>query len=65
MTFKATFKWFASTAALFAVCCVVMVRFGPDMNAAIVVYPFMIVWGLSALAWPLFAVLAFRARNVG
>ena len=64
MTFKAALFWFASTAAIFVTCCVIMLRFGPDMNAPEVVYPFIAAWGLSALAWPLFAVLAFRARNV-
>ena len=54
---------FASTAAVFVGCCLAMLRFGQEMNAPVVLYPFMAAWGVSALAWPLFAVLAFKARN--
>jgi len=63
MTFKATLIWLAGTAAAFVICSFVMLRFGPQMNAPATVYPFIATWGISALAWPLFVVLAFRARN--
>lgn len=63
MTFRATLIWFVGTVAVFGACCLIMARSGHDMNAPVVVYPFMAVWGFSALAWPLFAVLAWRARN--
>ncbi|MCW6532500.1 hypothetical protein NED98_19805 [Sphingomonas sp. MMSM20] len=53
--------WFAGTALLFVVCCLVMFRFGHAMSEPVVVYPFIAAWGVSALAWPLFAMLAFRA----
>jgi len=55
--------WFVSTVAVFGACCLVMAHSGHDMNEPVVVYPFMAVWGFSALTWPLFAVLAWRARN--
>jgi hypothetical protein len=63
MTFKAALTWLAITAAVFLLCCFVMLRVGPHMNAPAIVYPFMVAWGFNALAWPLFLVLAFRARN--
>jgi hypothetical protein len=63
MALKAALVWLGATATLFGACCLVMLRFGNGMNAPTVVYPFIAIWGLSALAWPLFAILAFRARN--
>ncbi len=63
MTFKTTMITCACMLALFVACCLVMLSFGQAMNTPAVVYPFIAAWGISALAWPLFAVLAFRARN--
>ena len=45
---------------VFAACCVVMLRFGSQLNSKVFVYPFMAVWGLSAVVWPFFAVRAVR-----
>lgn len=63
MTLRAALTWLAITAAVFLVCCVIMLIFGSRINAPLIVYPFIFAWGLSALAWPLFLVLAFRART--
>jgi hypothetical protein len=63
MTFKSALIWLASTAAVFVMCSFVMLRFGGHMNAPAIVYPFIATWGISALLWPLYVVLAFRARN--
>lgn len=63
MTLRAALTWVAITAAFFLMCCVIMLIFGSRMNAPVIVYSFITAWGLSALAWPLFLVLAFRARN--
>ena len=45
---------------VFAICCVIMLVWGNQMNAAAVVIPFMVIWGLSALLWPAFAVKSLR-----
>ena len=37
-----------------------MLRYGHSMDAPMLVYPFMTIWGVSALAWPLFLVLLIR-----
>ena len=63
MTFKTALTWLAATAATFLVCCFVMLWLGTHMNNPAIIYPFVTLWGLSALIWPLFAVFAFRARN--
>ena len=63
MTLRIALMWFAITAALFGACCFLMLRFGDDMNAPAVVYPFIAAWGVSALSWPFFAILAYRARD--
>lgn len=63
MNLRSALTWLAITAAVFLVCRVLMLIFGSRMNAPVIVYPFIAVWGLSTLAWPLFLVLAFRARN--
>ena len=47
--------------AVFAACCVVMLRFGSQMNSEAFVYPFMAVWGVSALVWRFFALKVIRA----
>jgi hypothetical protein len=61
MTLKRASVWLGATAATFVACCLLMVRFGHEMDAQAVVYPFMVVWGISALAWPLFAIWTFKA----
>jgi len=53
--------WLLATAAVFLICCVVMLRFGSGLNAPLLVYPFMALWGLSALACPLFLIMAIKA----
>lgn len=63
MSLKSILVCLSSALAVFVACCVVMLRFGHDMNAPVIVYPFILVWGASALTWPLFAVWAFMARN--
>ena len=45
---------------VFVGCCAVMFVWGRDMTSTLVVVPFMMLWGFSALAWPAFAVRAFR-----
>jgi len=60
MTFRSNILALAISAAVFAVCCIVMFKFGQQMNSKVLVYPFVAVWGLSALVWPLFAVRAIR-----
>lgn len=52
--------WLAVSALAFAACCFVMLQFGPSMDTPVLVYPFMAVWGVSALAWPLFLVWLLR-----
>ena len=61
MTTKTNIIALAISAAVFAGCCLVLFQFGPQMNSKAFVYPFMAVWGLSALVWPLFAVRTARA----
>jgi hypothetical protein len=61
MTTKTNIIALAISAATFAGCCLVMLQFGPQMNSKAFVYPFMAVWGLSALVWPLFAIRTARA----
>lgn len=51
--------------AVFAACCVVMLRFGSQMNSEALVYAFMALWGVSALVWPFFAVKLIRAALSG
>jgi hypothetical protein len=53
----------AISATVFVACCVVMFQFGPQMNSEAFVYPFMVVWAASALAWPLFVVRTIRAPS--
>jgi ABC-type Fe3+ transport system permease subunit len=60
MTLRTNIIGLALSATMFAACCVAMLKFGPQMDKALV-YPFMAVWGVSALAWPLFAVRVIRA----
>lgn len=60
MTIKALAVWLAVSAMAFAACCFVMLQFSHSMDAPMLVYPFMAVWGLSALAWPLFLVRMIR-----
>ena len=60
MGIKALAVWLAVSATMFATCCFVMLQFGHSMDAPILVYPFMAVWGMSALTWPLCLVLLVR-----
>jgi hypothetical protein len=60
MTVKALAIWFGVSTMAFAVCCFVMLQFGHSMDAPMLVYPFMAVWGVSALTWPLFLVWLIR-----
>lgn len=53
--------------AIFLACCLIMVIWGGQINSAIIVLPFMGVWGLSALLWPAFALRSLRRyirRNI-
>ena len=61
MTLKARLLWLLASAGTFLACCVVMLRFGQDMNSRAVAYPFVALWGVSALAWPMFLILSLRA----
>jgi hypothetical protein len=49
------------SATVFGGCCLIMFEYGPQMNSKALVYPFITVWGLSTLVWPLFLVRAIRA----
>ncbi|MDE0948204.1 MAG: hypothetical protein OSA39_15380, partial [Sphingobium sp.] len=60
MTVKALAIWFGVSAMAFAVCCLLMLQFGHAMDAPMLVYPFMAVWGVSALTCPLFLVWLIR-----
>ena len=55
----------AVSGIVFAACCVAMLQFGPQMNSQAFAYPFIAVCGVSALAWPLFAVRVIRASLSG
>jgi hypothetical protein len=55
----------AISLAVFAACCVVMLRFGSRMNSEALVYLFIALWGVSALVWPFFAVKVIRASLSG
>src|SRR5205807_280463 len=47
--------------ATLLICCFCMLRWGYEMNANVVIIPFMIVWGGgSALLWPAFALRLLR-----
>lgn len=61
MTIKALAIWFTVTAATFGACCLIMAWFGSGMNEPAVVYPFVAIWGLSALLWPMFLIQMIRA----
>jgi hypothetical protein len=61
MTLRTNIIGLAISGVVFVACCAAMLRFGQQMNSEAVVYPFIAVWGLSALAWPLFAVRLLRA----
>lgn len=65
MTFRTRLIGLAVSFAVFAGCCVVMLRLGSQMNSEAVVYPFMALWGVSALAWPFFTVTVIRASMSG
>ena len=60
LSLKTASIWLSATGAAFVACCLVMLQFGDGMNSPVLVYPFMAVWGLSALAWPLFAIWTFK-----
>lgn len=60
MGIKTLAIWLTISATTFAACCLVMLQHGHSMDAPVLVYPFMAVWGLSALAWPLFLVRLIR-----
>jgi len=47
MTFRSNILALAISAAVFAVCCIVMFKFGQQMNSKVLVYPFVAVWGLE------------------
>ena len=61
MTYRTRLFGLVISFAVFVACCIVMLRFGPQMNSEALVYPFMALWGVSALVWPFFAVLVIRA----
>ena len=65
MTLRAHIIGLVTSFAVFAACCVVMLRFGSQMNSEALVYPFMALWGVSALVWPFFAVKVVRALLSG
>ena len=65
MTLRTHIIGLAISFAVFAACCVVMLRFGPQMNSAALVYSFMALWGVSALVWPFFALKVIRASLSG
>ena len=65
MTLNTNILALAVSTSVFAVCCVIMLRFGSQMNSQAFVYLFIAVWGLSALVWPFFAVRAVRAALAG
>jgi hypothetical protein len=46
---------------MFVACCLIMLRFGPQMNDPLVVYPYIAVTGLSAVTWPIFTIWTIRA----
>jgi hypothetical protein len=53
---KTDLIYFAATLLAFVFCCITMASFGYLVDNNLVIIPFMAVWGLSALAWPVFAV---------
>lgn len=53
--------WFVTSALVFAACCFMMVHLHAQIVSRALIYSFMAVWGASALAWPLFAVLMLKA----
>jgi len=61
VSLKATSLGLAATFSTFVACCLVMLHFGADMNDPVIVYPFIAVTGLSALAWPIFTIWTIRA----
>ena len=65
MTLRQNIIALATSFALFAGCCAVMLRFGSQVNSETLVYPFIVLWGVSALVWPLFAVRVIRASLSG
>lgn len=60
MPLKAMICAFLLTAVIFGACCLLMFCFGPGLNDPMWIYPLMLAWGLSAVAWPAFLVLAVR-----
>lgn len=46
--------------AVFVSCCLIMLTWGHDMNNALIVIPFIGIWGLSALLAPAFALRSLR-----
>jgi hypothetical protein len=65
MTVRTHIIGLAISFAVFAACCVVMLRFGSQMNSEALVYPFIALWGVSALVWPFFALKVIRASLSG
>jgi hypothetical protein len=61
MTFRTRLVGLLISLAVFATCCVAMLQFGPQMDSEVLVYAFMALWGVSALVWPVFAVMVIRA----
>jgi hypothetical protein len=56
MGIKTLAIWLTISATAFAACSLVMLQYGHSMDAPVLVYPFMAVWSVSALAWPVFLV---------
>jgi len=65
MTLKAQFVGFLVAAAAFLACCVIMLRYGHEIEAPTLVYPLIAIWGVSALAWPWFLVRTIRGVLAG
>ena len=52
---------FVATALIFTACCFVMVHLHAQIVSPALIYSFLAIWGASAFAWPVFAILMLKA----